>query len=264
MKAVNFIAFAVATALSGFASAQSTDETADSEWDFVFTPYLSLPVATTGTTTVSGFSADIGLDLNDILTNLNFAVSGRFEAWRGDFGAIADIYYVNIGGSATGTLPGPGALEARVDVTLRQGRAALFGAYRFADEAYTDDGLRYRLEAGAGAQFNLIDQDVDFTRLPSLGGEETWFEPVVMLRGRVDVTQELSFVTRGEFGGFGVGGDQLQWNVIAGLDYQAWENTSIGFGWIFYGIDFVTDRSNGKFRYDIFQTGPFVSASYRF
>ncbi|MEM7178360.1 MAG: hypothetical protein AAF503_11705, partial [Pseudomonadota bacterium] len=194
----------------------------------------------------------------------NFAVSGRFEAWRGKFGGIADIYYVNIGGSETGALPGPGAGQGKIDITLRQGRAALFGAYRFADGTYTDDGLRYRFEAGAGVQFNLLDQNIEFTRLPDLSGEETWFEPAVMLRGRAQVADRWTFVTRAEFGGFGVGGDTLQWNVVAGLDYQPWERTSIGFGWTFYGIDYKTGSGRNAFAYDIFQTGPFLAASYRF
>jgi hypothetical protein len=52
------------------------------------TPYLFLPVSTTGTSTVAGGSVDLDLSLKDVLKHLNFAVSGRAEAWKGDFGLI--------------------------------------------------------------------------------------------------------------------------------------------------------------------------------
>ena len=67
-----------------------------------------------------------------------------------------------------------------------------------------------------------------------------------------------------DFGGFGVGGDKLQWKVRTGLDYRPWEQTSFRFGWQFYGIDFSKNRSDGKFAYDVFQTGPYLAFTYQF
>ncbi len=44
-----------------------------------------------------------------------------------------------------------------------------------------------------------------------------------------------------------VGGDDLQWRVLGVVGYRPWENTSLKFGWQFYGVDFSTNRSDGKF-----------------
>jgi hypothetical protein len=44
----------------------------------------------------------------------------------------------------------------------------------------------------------------------------------------------------------------------------AGEQTAVRFGWQFYGIDYSTNRSDGKFAYDVFQTGPYLALTYRF
>jgi hypothetical protein len=79
------------------------------EWRFTVSPYLFLPVSATGTSTIAGASVDLDLSLKDVLKALNFAISGRAEAWKGDFGLIIDTYYVNIGRDESIGLPGPRA-----------------------------------------------------------------------------------------------------------------------------------------------------------
>ena len=61
-----------------------------------------------------------------------------------------------------------------------------------------------------------------------------------------------------------VGGDDLQWRVLGVVGYRPWENTSLKFGRQFYGIDFSTNRSDGKFAYDVVQTGPYLALTYQF
>lgn len=265
---------ALAMTLPGIGLAQSINDANDDEWNFSLTPYMFLPTTTTGTSVVGGISSDLDLDLRDVFDSLNLAASARFEAWRGDFGGIVDVYYTNIGGSATATLPGPAAATAKVDVTARQGRVQLLGAYRLMQGVYSDDGLRYRVDVGAGAQINLIDQTVDarvnidigpgpgFQR--NLGGSEVWVEPVVMFRAATEISERWTLNARADIGGYGVGGDDLQWAVIAGVDYKPWERTSLKFGWSFYGIDFETERSDGTFGYDVFQMGPYAGLTYEF
>ena len=96
--------------------AQETDlsPAAPDEVRFSITPYLFLPVSTTGTSTVAGGTADIDLDLGDVFGVLRFAGSLRSELWRGDFGLILDGYYVNLNQTARFTLPGPlaGSVES--------------------------------------------------------------------------------------------------------------------------------------------------------
>jgi len=246
----------------------------DDEWRFTVTPYLFLPVSTTGTSTVAGGSVDLDLSLKDVLKHLDFAVSGRGEAWKGDFGIIVDTYYVNIGGDESIGLPGPAGGTVGIDVDVRQFWFDLLGAYRVAHGAYDETGRRYSIDLQAGVRYNRlrqkVDADVSVDIGPgvgfqtTLGGTEDWFEPVVGVRGAVELSDRWTFAAKADFGGFGISGDHLQWKVITGFDYRPWDQTSIKLGWQFYGIDYSTNRSDGKFAYDVFQTGPYLGMSYHF
>jgi len=128
------------------------------------------------------------------------------------------------------------------------------------------------LDLQAGARYNKLKQEIDASVdigpdpgvQTELGGTETWWEPVIGVRGAIELSERWSAALMADFGGFGVGGDDLQWKVLGGVDYRPWENTSLKFGWQFYGIDFSTNKSDGKFAYDGFQTGPYVAFTYQF
>lgn len=257
------------------ARAQTPFMDTDDDWSFSVTPYLFLPVSTTGTSTVAGGTAPVDLNLRDVFKALNFAAAGRAEAWKGDFGVMVDLYYTNLSGGSTFTGP-RGRVGGKVDITAKQGWVSVLGGYRFLD-GVIDDGTGprgYAMEVGAGVRYNNLRQTVDASLgtnigpgpgiQTSLGGTEVWWEPVVMLRGAFQLNDRWMLGARAEFGGFGVGGDNLQWLVLAGADYRAWENTSVRFGWQFYGIDFSTNRADGKFAYDVFQTGPYMGMTFRF
>src|SRR6056297_566590 len=161
------------------------------DWEFSVTTYAFLPVSTSGTSTVARQSADLDLDLGDILELLNLAGAVRAEAWYGRWGVIMDGYYTNIG---VGTrLEGPaGVAAANVKVESRQGWASLLGGYRVVGPPVGALGPGTALDLAAGVRFNMIDQEVrlrgvgDLLPGPGLqrrlGGTETFFEPQVSLR----------------------------------------------------------------------------------
>jgi hypothetical protein len=191
---------------------------------------------------------------------------------KGDFGFILDASYVDLEMGGDIDLPGPGGGSLGIDVSVTQAWLTLLGAYRVAHGAYDDTGRRYSFDLQAGARYNSLKQKVDASidigpapgKQLKLGGTETWWEPVIGARGVVELSERWTAALTGEIGGFGVGGDDLQWKVLGDVGYRAWENTSLRFGWIFYGIDFSTDRSDGKFAYDVFQTGPYLALTYQF
>lgn len=250
---------------------------ADDDWRFAITPYAFLPVSTTGTSTIAGYESNVDLSLSDIFKNLNFAASVHGEAWKGDFGVMLDLYYVSLGADTSIALTSPGPGYADVTVKSKQGWASLIGTYRFYDSSFrslSGAERRYAFDAGAGVKLNTLNQTVDingqvntgsvqpFSASP--GGTEVWVEPAIHLRGMAEIGEDWRFVTRAEFSGFGVGGDKLQWLLTTGFDYQAWEQVSMKLGWQFYGINYATDRSNGRFAYDVFETGPFLGATFTF
>lgn len=265
-----------AMAIAGAAqtvSAESLPIPSENEagWRFSVTPYLFLPFSTSGTSTIDGQSVDIDLDLGEVLDLLQGAASIRFEAWNDDWGIISDFYYVYIEDEGSVDFPNGGNIDATA--TTKQGRINLMGAYRFADGSNAQ-GRRYSVDASAGVQWNSLEQTIDYdasgppgsgiSRGGSIGGTETWFEPVVGLRGAMEISERWTLGARTELSGFGVNGNDLQYLVLFGADWRAWERTSLKFGYQFYGIDYSTDRSGGKFAYDVDQNGAYVGLTFRF
>ncbi|MEM7670014.1 MAG: hypothetical protein AAF317_12875 [Pseudomonadota bacterium] len=273
---ITLILGAVTAGVPGHALAQAINiaPRGETEWSGFVTPYLFLPVTTTGTSTVGGFAADVDLDLGDIFGALRFSGSARAELWRGNFGILADGYFVNLNTTGRGTLPGPLGGSAAVDITVEQAWAGLYAAWRFYQASYDDGGVNrpFAFDAGIGFRYNTLRQEVsagvDLGIGPGvqtdIGGTERWVEPAVALRGGVQISDSWSLGARAEIGGFGVGGDDLQYSVLLGADYAPWESLSLKVGWQFYGIDFSTDRADGEFAYDVFQTGPYLGGTFRF
>ncbi|WP_372572617.1 outer membrane protein [Ruegeria jejuensis] len=263
-------AMALATSLLTLpliASAQSLpapdqDETG---WRHGVAFYLFTPLRTTGTSTVAGQSADLDLDLGDVLDVLDFAAAGRYEAWRGDFGIILDANYVGI--EQDTTLPGP--LGAGVNVDVRQKWFGLLAAYRVADAVYGVKNLRYAVDIQGGLRYNSIRQEIDITtpgpgNPPVLGGDQDWIEPVLGVRGMWRLNPKWTGIASLELGGFGAGGNDLQIGANVGFDYQPWEKTALTFGYRYFSIDYSDTLNSGDFAYDVDQHGPYFGLKYFF
>ncbi|NOD65868.1 MULTISPECIES: hypothetical protein [unclassified Ruegeria] len=250
-------------AISHAANAQSLARSEDDEggWRHSITPYLFLPLSTTGTSTIDGTSVGLDLSLSEVLDVLQGAASVRYEGWNGDFGIISEVYYVRLG--EDGTLPSG---NANVDVDVRQTFVNVQGAYRFAN-GVNAWGRRYAADVAIGVQWNRLKQEI-YIAGPgpgvTLGGTEDWFEPMIALRYAMEINDKWSFASRAELSGFGVNGDDLQYLLLAGLDWKGWENTSLRFGYQFYGIDYSTDRSGGEFAYDVDQNGIYAAVAFHF
>ncbi len=212
------------------------------------------------------------MDTSDILDLLSFALSGRLEAWKGDFGLILDGYYVNLdAGGATDT-PGPLPINVRISADVRQYIVDGLGSYRVINQPYNADGEMWSLDLMAGIRYNYIKQeiDVEVTRglgpsaATSLGGSVDWVDPMVGARVALALNERWTAVVRGDIGGFGVSDADLQWSVTGGFYYRPWERTSIKSGWRYYAIDMETTLSDGAFAYDVYQHEPYVALTFPF
>ncbi|MCA0892309.1 outer membrane protein [Microbulbifer agarilyticus] len=258
--------------------AQNAEQESEKEWEYSLTPYLFLPVATEGTSTVAGTEADLDLDLSDVLDILDIAFATRFEARRDRFGILADLYYVSLSMDQGATLKPAVNPELdltatlNVDVDVRQGWLSLQGMYR-AFESPVGAKYPWAVDLSAGARWNYLKQEIDTNLeidiLPgpgiqqSLGGTETWWEPVVGFRTGIEVSSCLTLALRADVGGFGAGGDDLQWGVLVGAERAFNDRHALRFGYLFYGIDYATYRADGRFAYDIDQHGPYLAYSWR-
>ena len=256
-----FVSLANAAAAQPLPSLGQSDE----GWRHTVGFYLFTPFRTTGTSTVAGQTADLDLDLGDVLDVLDFAAAGRYEAWNNDFGVIVDANYVGI--EEDTSLPGP--FGSNVNVDVRQKWFAILAAYRVADGTYGTKNQRYALDLQGGARYNSIRQEIKFTTPgpgspPDLGGDQSWIEPVLGARGMWRLNDKWTTIASLDLGGFGAGGNDLQIGANLGFDYQPWDRTAITFGYRYFSIDYSDELSDGTFAYDVTQQGPYFGVKYFF
>ncbi|MCO1333909.1 hypothetical protein MO867_06100 [Microbulbifer sp. OS29] len=249
------------------------------DWRFLVTPYLFLPLRTQGTSTVAGTAVDVDLNLSKTLELLNVAFSARLEAWKGRFGLVADFYYVHLRLDKGAIVKPPRNPQLDIDIDIgvevdtRQGWINALAGYRIFEGSLEKSGRRYFFDAGAGLRWNRLKQEVKARAginvgLGSeirnrLGGEQSWWEPTLAARGAIEINDCLTFAARSEVGGFGAGGNDLQWNLLAGFDWRVWDTTSLRFGYLYYSIDYSDRLSDGRFAYDITQHGPYIAVTWR-
>lgn len=256
--------------LSGFignATAQSLPAVGHETdgWRHTLGLYLFTPLRTEGVSTVAGSSVDIDLNLSEVLELLDFAASGRYEAWNDDFGVIVDANYVGIEGD--GDFPAPPG--STFSVNVRQKWLALMGAYRVMQGTYGAQNRAFAVDLQAGARLNALRQEIAVTTpgpvaRPVIGGDESWVEPVIGARGMWRLNDRWTTVASLELGGFGAGGNKLQVGANVGFDYQAWDNTAITFGYRYFGIDYSKELASGTFAYDVTQHGPYLGVKVMF
>ena len=253
----------VSIGLSTAADAEPVALKFSNDWQSEAVVYLFLPTSTSGTSTVAGQPVPVDLDLRDALELLDFAVAGRFESWRGNFGLVADLNYLSL--KADSRLPGP--VGASVNVDVKQYWLGFLGAYRVASGTTSTSGRRYSIDLQAGARYNSLKQEVSIAGPGpgvTLGGTETWWEPVIGARAVWEINDRWTGVLMADAGGFGAGGNDLQWSATLGFDYGINESSAIKMGLRYYSIDFSATRSDGEFAYDVDQVGPFIGYAYKF
>ena len=141
----------------------------ETEWRHSLALYAFLPARTSGTSTIAGTSVPLDLDLSDALNLLDFALAGRYEAWRGNWGFILDANYVGL--EADGALPTPGGATFKADI--RQKWLGLLASYKVLD-AIGNNGQRYAFDLQFDARYNKLRQEVTISApapLPVLGGD---------------------------------------------------------------------------------------------
>lgn len=238
----------------------------DHSWQHDVQPYIWFPTSVEGTSTVDGGAAKLDLDASDMADMINFAFSLRYEAWKGNFGFIADGMYVDLEADLKDSLPSPPfspGSKLKVTPDIEQVVVDLAGAYRFDHGKLSTDLI-------GGLRYTYIKQDLKLN-FPSpvptqnLGGSKDYVEPMIGTRLRWTLTDKWSAVFRGDMSGFGVGsGSDLTWNALLGTGYNYGEKTTFKLGYRIYDIDYSNGSGANEFGVDLKLQGPYLGASFRF
>jgi opacity protein-like surface antigen len=226
----------------------------DGGWTFTFAPYL-WAAGMQGDIAQFGLpEVDVDLSFSDIMQNFDIGVMGVGEARHDRFGILTDLMYVRL--SAGNHVDPKGPIDADVDLTTETFTFLGAAEYRLIDnEAGTLDAL-------AGARLWWVSTDIDFSgnEIDASGNDsETWVDPMIGFRGRLNLSPDFFLTSWGMIGGFCVSSD-FTWDVMGGLGYQVTDSISLVAGYRGLGVDY---RNDG-FVFDVTQDGPILGAVFRF
>jgi hypothetical protein len=242
-----FFLAGAAALFSQHGAAQTGDTTG---WQFSVTPYVWL-AGFEGQTRVSGLGGNIDTESGSILESLDFAAMLNVEARRAEWSLFADFIYVDLGTDKTS--PGPLASSASIDL---RGTVVSAGVSRtvvrkesFALEAL--GGLRYiEVRDEIGLQIGGATRSFSETR--------DWVDPIVGVRGHLDLSSRWFVPYYLDVGGFGVSSD-LTWQGVGGVGYRfGWGDVRLTYRYLSY------DFKDGSFVYDIDVGGPMIGARVQF
>lgn len=198
---------------------------------------------------------DIDLSFSDVFEKLEFAVMGLGEARNGPFVLGMDLTYSRLG-TTVDTDPATGV--SSIDVTATAWMVTGFGGYTVFD----NDAVR--LDAIAGGRLWSVSNEFDIDAVnpsddQSLDDGQTWVDPLIGAKMRLDVAPDVYVTAWGMVGGFGVGSDMM-WDLMAGAGYEFTESFSVFGGYRAVSVDY----SNDGFVYDVVQQGPVIAGVFRF
>jgi hypothetical protein len=250
---VGFLYFGSASA-ADIAQPLPVEAPAESGWTFAAAPYIWM----------AGLEGDIGqfgfppisvdASFSDVLKNFDFGFMAAGEARYGRFAIVSDVLYTKLSAGAATPF---GVLADSVDVKSEVFSALVAGSYRLIE---SESG---NLDALAGGRLWWVNTDIDLVNSPlpvtSFNDGDTWVDPIVGLKGRMNLTPEAYLTGWAMIGGFGVASD-LTWDVMAGAGYEVTDRVSIVGGYRALAVDYQKD----SFVFDVVQHGPFLGANIAF
>lgn len=223
-------------------------------WAATLELYGFLPIRTTGSTTVKGFTADTDLWLGQLIPRLQMAASARGSLERGRVGLLTDLSYTRIGDELSRTTP-RGLLSGRAAVTSNLGIYDLALRYRlgeresavaspgswsvipYAGLRLVDTSLGVNAEIRGNGRFGLrLQHEGELAR--------TWAQPLLGTQASVFLSRRLRAFGRADIGGFGLAGAQdLSGNAQLGLGYAIGNSTDLNLSWRYLGLAYENGAS---------------------
>lgn len=241
-------------AIAASAHAQTPGAETSRGWQFQVSPYAWIASLKGDVGTRPNLpTASVDVSFSDILKHTDIALMVAGEARHGDWGLMLDVLYLSVSdGAAT-----PGQLFGSADVDAKTYYLAPAAVYR----AY--DTKPVAVDVGAGARYWHLKTELDLSAglLPAVSSSESksWVDPLLILRGTLDLGSGFSLLGYGDIGGFDVG-SRLTWSLLGLVQYSFndWIEGAIGYRHL------DVDYRNDGFVWDVRLSGPILGVRFRF
>ena len=224
----------------------------DKRWKFAGAVYL-WAAGIDGTMAGDGLGpAKVHATFGDILSDLNGAIMATGEVRYERFGLYTDVVYTSIEASGSG----PAGL-LRLKATNDSAVATAMGVYRALE---VDNSS---LDVMAGARLWYVDTELELKGprrvLAKREISETWVDPMIGMRARLQGDTPFYVMTQALIGGFGAA-SSIDGDLIGIFGYEVNKHVSLVAGYRAYGVDY----KSGDFEYDVIQHGPVIAGVINF
>lgn len=231
------------------ALAQQSDQ-----WEVTVAPLYFWASELDGRTTVGSTTVPVFLEFADAVDNLGGSFSFHFEARKGRWGVLSDLFFIRLSSESTFTIPAATPTSADLtidgDFDLDNTVFELGASYLVSEPARfaVIGGLRTyslspKLEFSTSA-VQIAPIDVSRTSANVFGG----------FTYRPQLSEKISFVSRGDIGG---GSAEFTWSGMLGIEYRFRPWGGLVLGYKALGIDTGGgDDDQVVTEYDVTHYGP--------
>ena len=283
-----FLSFATMLGtVSTAASAELGYGAAANRWKLSFTPYGWLPWLR-GKQTVKGRTVELDVDPIQVIDHLErVPFMGYAEARKGPLSLYGDIFYANLGLTASGVKSRSarpeigGTLSGALGVDFEELVIEAGGAYEIAKWP-TGGRSSTAVDVLAGARYWHQEMTINLALTGTLdvggldvsrgiavarGGGVDWIDPLVGARIRHQLAPGQVLLLRADVGGFGVG-SQFSWNALAAYSWDIAVYDGVTYsGLLEYralDVDYEQGSGRNKYEYDVLQHGPITGLTIGF
>lgn len=240
-------------ALAGLVALAAGPAAAQDGWTFAVSPYVWLPGLTTSVDTPDG-QVEIDSSASEAISELDFAFMAAAEARKDRWGLILDFIYSDL---STSTPTPLGILFSEAEVDTKMTVFTTYAGYR----VYESE--RGFVEILGGGRFYSLDVDLTLEpgRRPGRSFElsDSWADPVVGARGRVNFTDKWFGTAIADYGGF-AGASDDSWQAFASVGYQFNPAWSVQGGWRYL----ATKKELDGLDVEVDLNGALLGFTYRF
>ena len=233
----------------------------DDSWKFSLTRYL-WAIAINGDLAIGPVDAEMDADFGDILSVANMAFAMRGEAWQGPLGFTFDVTYLDVEEKTNAPI-----IEGKAQLGLLLAEVGFSYMFHWPLTEETGDLRVLTIEPIVGVRYVAVEGDIDVGLGPisllSQGGRESWIEPWLGLRSRVQLSDRWSMAFGGNVGGFGIGSD-FTWVAFLGVDFKITELLSAKLGYKWMDIDYSKGSGRNRFELDATLQGLWLGLSFNF
>jgi len=218
-----------------------------SEWHVDWVPFYLWFSGLSGTVGAQGYDVPVNVSFSQVLSNLNIGLMSVLDVRRKRIGLVTDLVFMSLSSPQQATPINGGAYS---------GFNANAKTFWVAPELYfrVIDKPMFTVDAVGGGRFWRLDNSISLSAgtlsAATVGQTQSWVDPVLGARFRVNLPKDCFATLAGDAGGFGVG-SQLTYQIYTGVGKEFKKKFSAILGYRYMDVDYT----NGGFLYDTHMSG---------